>query len=1267
MGHAVPPNMPSEMLEALAMVGAIGMGATLPLRSLLDDRPDLVSRFKRLDPIKGATTFGGLLTSQELQANGVRIEALVHLALALGEGSEKVGAPLASEAYRYLGDGIAGRMEDPAEDVFAGSIRSPWGNFRVLEGLWEGGCFYLQRFVDLVGQMPDTGLFMLVRDSVRALLQLSDAVCERGQIERYELGAEMPLDRLPTNKLVPLLLKRRHLRFTTEELIGLGIERRALLSFAFSPSSRSTLLDQPLGASPLERAPILVSEDVLYLPLPTAVSSAIRYFVVDALTRSGQGEALAHALNQTYRALFAGMPVLGGSLCRLPPFRQSAGASFSEAMSEIDAGRWLHVLAFSDDLTDLDETGLAGINPASSIIGKEFDQRIAAARTWASEQVGFRGGLTLIVGCGVGRGFAVAFGEEELPEWRVVSCSAYDLTTLSWTSRFKPLTLWRMLDARDRVEALGVHLLNINGLVNLVAWARELDGHMVPHGALPDEFGVADAANMLTVDQNRQRILRHESAISFDPRVEQFIDGRWINVRRDRLSDFEDDRQAPLYATEDVEENGRPLSAYIAAKRTWWADSESPTSASSSAWYERWRTVGTWLSRAAPVLDRLDGIPADPLLWKVVFAGSLDREQPVPKPTQRLSYEQARAAFTVEVDHATRTIITNVSEAYEQALFHPHNIAERALVAALISGVVELSDASASGVNEAALLAEIVTNDDARHGHALAPQGFRDMVRPDLRGKVIKIRREDDAYIRLGWGGSVRDRASGNWIRGKADCQSFLNSLVTQLEDTILGDLARFERQALLSLLLRNHELAVVDRELWRRTSAAMLGLHGSGEAAVRRIAEHEYGLNSVFQTTRILAEMAICACPLGMGEQAGELDLSLLMARAGLLFEVGGWSDAIRWDLMKPELRVTPLGDVHANFDWHDDIILANARVISNDRVSEAVSSYAENLEESEPEPTVAHKIDPLFAAAWREQFGASIDETRTFVDFVEDLGVESGKAVLTIQRSQLRGVHIGDNVVSDEVVSNLVAALSFEPRVSWRDVPDGFEPKDRHPWRYRRRLSLLRRPLLEMSGGEEGMLLVAPGMVREAIGYMMSNLHRGDFPDQQLSPRMKAWRARTTGARGTAFANKVSAALSGAGWQTRVEINITELLGRGFDRDYGDVDVLAWRPVDGRVLIIECKNVQYRKTYGEIAEQLADFRGEVRANGKRDELRKHLDRMDLIRQHLDAVERFTGLMNLRDVESHLMFRHPVPMEYALQKMAEKVTVSRFDQIGSI
>src|ERR1035438_9643486 len=90
-----------------------------------------------------------------------------------------------------------------------------------------------------------------------------------------------------------------------------------------------------------------------------------------------------------------------------------------------------------------------------------------------------------------------------------------------------------------------------------------------------------------------------------------------------------------------------------------------------------------------------------------------------------------------------------------------------------------------------------------------------------------------------------------------------------------------------------------------------------------------------------------------------------------------------------------------------------------------------------------------------------------------------------------------------------------------------------------------------------------------------------------------------------------------SGMGWKVEKEIKLTGLLGRRLDRDYGDIDVLAWRPESGRVLAIECKDVQYNKTLGEVAEQLSDFRGEIRADGKPDLLKKHLARLEILYAH--------------------------------------------------
>ena len=178
-----------------------------------------------------------------------------------------------------------------------------------------------------------------------------------------------------------------------------------------------------------------------------------------------------------------------------------------------------------------------------------------------------------------------------------------------------------------------------------------------------------------------------------------------------------------------------------------------------------------------------------------------------------------------------------------------------------------------------------------------------------------------------------------------------------------------------------------------------------------------------------------------------------------------------------------------------------------------------------------------------------------------------------------------------------------------------------------------------------------------------MLNNYRRGDFHDSQLGPRMLRWKARIADRRGARFTAVVAEALSEQGWSVETEVKMTKLLKRSLDRNYGDIDVLAWDHRTGRVLIVECKDVQYRKTFGEVGEQLADFRGETRANGKGDYLRLHLDRVEVARQAVDEVAGSLKLPNPR-IESHLVFRNPVPMAFALDHMRALVTLWTLDEL---
>ena len=194
MTEPLPDSMPSEPSEIMSalMSGAAFQSATGPmLQDIADGHPEIIARLSKLNPVQTATAFGSLLTIPELQGNCFRIETLVHLTLMVAKGRDKPPKSFIRTAFRALGDGFCGRMEDPSEDVFVGTVRTPRGNFRVLEGIWEGNSFYLQHFLNVIEAMPDGSGYDELRDCVYALLTLSDLVCKLAQLERHQLGAEV--------------------------------------------------------------------------------------------------------------------------------------------------------------------------------------------------------------------------------------------------------------------------------------------------------------------------------------------------------------------------------------------------------------------------------------------------------------------------------------------------------------------------------------------------------------------------------------------------------------------------------------------------------------------------------------------------------------------------------------------------------------------------------------------------------------------------------------------------------------------------------------------------------------------------------------------------------------------------------------------------------------------------------------------------------------------------------------------------------------------
>jgi len=213
----------------------------MSLSLLATEHPDFTSKLSSFDPLYLASTFAGMLTAPAFDGNCLRLEALIHFAICFASGTQKPGDKFIANAFDILGGGTCGSMEDSPEDVFVSLVRSPRGNFRIINGIWEGNAFYLQRFIGVLEDMPPTEYYSEIRDAVYALLSLSEMLCERGNLVPYTLGKEVGAAGLTKRHLQNLPRRRAHVRFSATDLANAGVTTDSLRPFIFDLAGREVL------------------------------------------------------------------------------------------------------------------------------------------------------------------------------------------------------------------------------------------------------------------------------------------------------------------------------------------------------------------------------------------------------------------------------------------------------------------------------------------------------------------------------------------------------------------------------------------------------------------------------------------------------------------------------------------------------------------------------------------------------------------------------------------------------------------------------------------------------------------------------------------------------------------------------------------------------------------------------------------------------------------------------------------------------------------
>ncbi|PAY17438.1 hypothetical protein CKO51_21215 [Rhodopirellula sp. SM50] len=631
--------------------------------------------------------------------------------------------------------------------------------------------------------------------------------------------------------------------------------------------------------------------------------------------------------------------------------------------------------------------------------------------------------------------------------------------------------------------------------------------------------------------------------------------------------------------------------------------------------------------------------------------------------------DEIQRDISFSADPATRVVVIEIGPKFEIGTASSTNDSEVALLRQVLHGIRELPgiDIPEDGIND--LVDTITGGPDGRHLHGIVEQSYRDRFGTSIRGKVVKPNPIDNCNLRLGLAFKVESKSEGRKkLRAKRTCTQLLNRTVVYLEDELCRQLRQFDRQNVVRTTLTNYEAALFQRERWERTAHANIALHRDKDAAMSTIIEHVGLLDGVIQPSRLLVEVAVCECPDAGGMKIGRGDLSRLLTIVNAICILGGWSDAIHMNAMPPELEITPLGDILADTKFERDILSPFHGRATGDRVDHSVKNrekiYASAPTEERPD---APEFEPDFRKAIRSELGLEIEDIAYLADKAYELGLQCNELMFEISRPDFEKALAAER--SPEIAKMLVEAFAFPLRDGWRNLTEDQDERNIQLWRIRRTLSVLRRPIIEVTTGN---LLVSPDMVNSAVFYVLRAYYEGTYRQRDLlSKPMCDWWSTTNNRRGKQFAERVAEKLTELGWVTScrkkrwIEVQMTEILIEKAGKKFGDVDVIAFDPSSGRVLCIECKALHFHKTHGEVAEQLSDYRGELNSKGKPDDLLKHLNRIELLRENTEKLAKFVRSKSDIVMEPLLVFENPVPMLFAWKDQMKQNEIATFSLLA--
>lgn len=707
------------------------------------------STLEDYNPIETTSIFSSLLLNPDFQSSQYRIEKAIQLSLSFCQGEKTPDIELIKLIFQKLEECHFNLQEDPAEDVFIDTLWFENNQYKVCTGLWEGGIYQTQIFLDMIDDAPFKNPFIQLKKELKAVLIFSNTLIEKNSLEINKIGSSYPIEEvdysifLNISEMIDSVTIHSYEYY--EDLPTIDVD------------DLFDVYEQELGATDIEGYPFVIYKGDTTLILPSAITSCIKRLVITFFIENYDKNFLDKVFSKYQGKKLQENEFLKRLHRKIIKFDKEVKVdswSYAEIIFEFDKGHIFHFIFLIDSFLNINNNWFSGFSKGSKALKVKIEESISKAKSHFIDDKGGSKGCTLLVTCGYGKAFYLGLNPDTDKTWMTESINSHDLDTMSRDHTFKPNKLWRIIESQEQLAQMSVNLINPNGLLNLYAYAKENKYSLVSHESFQAEVINSSSTNILipfnALANYRQKVNKDtEKLIVNHPNI-----GNIKVIRGFGDSLFKENDKYDIYIP--LEFSRSLLQAvYINNANRIWIEQDINDKHEFGLQFQFFEAAISWIHKIISIIKKSGlSIPENFSIWKLSF--DLHDDLSIKNLP---AYEQVLNSYS---NNFNKTILNSHFDTnFVDGLRIEKNYSEQALILSLVSYICDCNQFE----DNQKILKQIVTNDSARHVHLFVRQKYSEHFISD-KEEPVYLDEVDQELIKLNMGWSFHDRKNGNKILG---------------------------------------------------------------------------------------------------------------------------------------------------------------------------------------------------------------------------------------------------------------------------------------------------------------------------------------------------------------------------------------------------------------------------------------------------------------------------------------------------------------------